>query len=269
MEDQPGKSEVWLTADTAGSVLREQFPEVCDGRIHYLCEGWDSVAYLVSGQWVFRFPKRREVDARLQREVRLLDALVGQLPLPVPQVRWRGQPSPAFPFHFMGYRLLPGSQATEARLPACAHAGAAGDLGRFLTALHGVAVPQVVKLGFGASAEEDHAAVLLNEARHLADRIAPHLPPELREAARSILDGRVTPPPPYAGPWRLIHRDLQAEHILLSPTGAIAGVIDFGDATVGDPAVDFVGFYAWQGPPFREMFWVVMANQPMSCSGNA
>jgi aminoglycoside phosphotransferase (APT) family kinase protein len=149
----------------------------------------------------------------------------------------------------MGYRLLPGTQASETHLPASAQARAARDLGRFLTALHGVALEQVVKLGFSASADEDHAAALLNEARRLSERIGPHLPSELQEAARPILEGRIKPPPPYGGPWRLIHNDLQAEHILLS-SGAVAGVIDFGDAAAGDPAVDFVGFYAWQGPAF-------------------
>jgi aminoglycoside phosphotransferase (APT) family kinase protein len=250
MDDQPWKSEVSLTAEIARAVLREQFPGVCDGPIRHLGEGWDSVAYLVSGQWVFRFPKRRDVETRMQREVRLLDALVGRLPLPVPDVRWRGQPGLAFPFHFMGYRLLPGTQAHETDLPARGHAAAARDLGRFLTALHAVAVPRLVEIGFDAGPENDHATTLFNEARRLTDRVDPYLPPDLREAARAILDGRITPPMRYGGPWRVIHRDLQAEHILLSPDGVVAGVIDFGDATVGDPAVDFVGCYAWQGPAF-------------------
>jgi aminoglycoside 2''-phosphotransferase len=150
----------------------------------------------------------------------------------------------------MGYRLLTGSQAHEMDLPASARPAAARDLGRFLTALHGMPITQVADLGFDASPQNDHAAMLLNEARHLASDIVPHLPPDLRDAAHAILDGRIEPPPRYDGPWRLIHRDLQAEHILLSPTGTIAGVIDFGDAGPGDPAVDFVGCYAWQGPAF-------------------
>lgn len=250
MNHEPWRSEVSLTPEIVRAVLREQSPDLCEGPIQYLHEGWDSIAYRVCDQWVFLFPKRPATDTSLQRQVRLLDALEGRLPLPVPRVRWRGRPSPAFPFHFMGYRLLTGSQAHEMELPAGAKPAAARDLGRFLTALHAVPISQVADLGFDASPQDDHAAKLLNEARHLAGEIAPHVPPDLREAVHAILDGHTMPPPRYGGPWRLIHHDLQAEHILLSPTGAIAGVIDFGDAGIGDPAEDFVGCYVWQGPAF-------------------
>jgi aminoglycoside phosphotransferase (APT) family kinase protein len=43
---------------------------------------------------------------------------------------------------------------------------------------------------------------------------------------------------------RVIHGDLTDDHILLSSTGALAGIIDFADAVLGDPARDFC--YAWR-----------------------
>jgi aminoglycoside 2''-phosphotransferase len=40
----------------------------------------------------------------------------------------------------------------------------------------------------------------------------------------------------------LIHADLGMEHVLVdATTTAVTGVIDFGDACVGDPALDFAG----------------------------
>jgi len=48
----------------------------------------------------------------------------------------------------------------------------------------------------------------------------------------------------------LIHHDLALEHILVTPDGtALAGVIDWGDAAIGDPALDFAGFIAAGCPP--------------------
>jgi aminoglycoside 2''-phosphotransferase len=39
-----------------------------------------------------------------------------------------------------------------------------------------------------------------------------------------------------------VHNDLCAEHVLVdAATGELTGVVDFGDALVGDPVVDFVG----------------------------
>lgn len=37
----------------------------------------------------------------------------------------------------------------------------------------------------------------------------------------------------------LVHADLGPEHILCRPSSEIAGVIDWSDARVGDPALDF------------------------------
>jgi aminoglycoside phosphotransferase (APT) family kinase protein len=62
-----------------------------------------------------------------------------------------------------------------------------------------------------------------------------------------FLDGSVERPPPHAGPCCLTHGDLQADHILLNAEGDICGIIDFGDASVSEPACDYAGLCAWQG----------------------
>ncbi len=47
---------------------------------------------------------------------------------------------------------------------------------------------------------------------------------------------------------RLVHGDLAPEHILCEPDGnAIYGVIDWGDAQLGDPALDFAGLFSLGG----------------------
>jgi aminoglycoside 2''-phosphotransferase len=48
----------------------------------------------------------------------------------------------------------------------------------------------------------------------------------------------------------LIHRDLGIEHVLLEPGGRLAGVIDWGDAAIGDPAIDFAGLLGGLGEAF-------------------
>jgi aminoglycoside phosphotransferase (APT) family kinase protein len=35
----------------------------------------------------------------------------------------------------------------------------------------------------------------------------------------------------------LVHRDLTPEHVLVDARGSVVGLIDFEDATVGDPAI--------------------------------
>ncbi|MCM3337496.1 phosphotransferase [Paenibacillus sp. MER TA 81-3] len=48
--------------------------------------------------------------------------------------------------------------------------------------------------------------------------------------------------------------DFGTSNILIHPeTGALAGVIDFGDSGLGDPALDFAALYAQYGEGFLEM----------------
>jgi aminoglycoside phosphotransferase (APT) family kinase protein len=47
----------------------------------------------------------------------------------------------------------------------------------------------------------------------------------------------------------LIHADLSGEHIYASVDGSLEGIIDWADATIGDPALDFAGMlndYPWR-----------------------
>jgi aminoglycoside phosphotransferase (APT) family kinase protein len=47
-------------------------------------------------------------------------------------------------------------------------------------------------------------------------------------------------PPPYAGELHFVHNDIATEHIFVDPeTGRLVGLLDFGDAVFGDPAIDF------------------------------
>ncbi len=55
-------------------------------------------------------------------------------------------------------------------------------------------------------------------------------------------------PPDYSGERKQVHADLLADHILVDPrTFAPTGIIDWGDATAGDPSGDFVGIWMWGG----------------------
>jgi aminoglycoside phosphotransferase (APT) family kinase protein len=47
-----------------------------------------------------------------------------------------------------------------------------------------------------------------------------------------------------------VHGDLFDEHLLLDDAGCVSGIIDWGDACLADPALDFAGLYAWLGEEF-------------------
>lgn len=155
------------------------------------------------------------------REARLLAVVAAKVSVPVPVVRFADDGNGV-----LAYPLLPGRPLLGRPAPG----GLAHRLGRFLRELHAI----------------DPAAV---DGLVPVEDIAPGgWLPDLDGPAGllRVLHGTVPPP---ATRRVLAHADLGAEHIL-EQAGDITGVIDWSDAAVTDPALDFARLYRDFGPRF-------------------
>jgi aminoglycoside phosphotransferase (APT) family kinase protein len=245
----PWESEFDLGTQTARALIESQFPSLMIVSLRYLHEGWDSAAFLVNEEWVFRFPKRRERQAWLASEVAMLQLLgTRRLELSIPAPVYLGKPSSLFPCGFMGYRLLAGRQGDEVDLKEVDREVSARRLGEFLGVLHSIDVKEAESLG--ARRYEFTTQELLEKLKKTRETLWPALSEELREACRPFLEGTLAVPALAKRPPCLVHGDLADEHLLLDELGRITGVIDWGDACLSDPAVDFSGLYAWLGEAF-------------------
>lgn len=245
--DQPWRADHRLDAVQAAALIAEQFPEFASARAELLGEGWDGVVFLVDGEWAFRFPKRADVVPFHERERALLDALAPRLSLPVPVVRHVGRPSPAFPLRYSGYRLIPGVSADVAPEPADV-AAVGAEFGRFLAELHAFPCDEARALGFTERQADPQWTRLRDAARAGLVAAATAAGDDFARRCRAVVDDESLVPAPYEGAPRLLHGDLGVEHLLVSADGArAAGVIDWADAHLGDPAGDFDGLWQWAG----------------------
>ncbi len=234
-----------MNADLAAALIAAQFPELAGADVLPLGEGYDSQAFEVAGRWIFRFPKRADVAASLARESALLAQLAPRLPLAVPDFRFLGHPGRTYPHPFVGFEKLQGTIGLEIEPSALPVAIVGATLGRFLRELHGFAEAEARSLGV---VRDDSLATSARRDEALAD---------LQIASAEVDSGELarwrkclaTPPPACEAPVCLVHNDLAAEHILLDASGRPTGVIDWGDAAFGDPAVDFAGLMHWAGEP--------------------
>ncbi|AYF74014.1 aminoglycoside phosphotransferase [Nocardia yunnanensis] len=195
--------------------------------------GWDTSATLLDGSWVERRPRRPEVEAQLLRETRLLPWLAPRLPLPVPIPAVVGE-SPLV----LRHTLVPGEPIDA----YTAENGAA--LGRFLRALHATPPGEALALGLPA-AEHTHRERDYAIARCRAEVLA-LLPDSLIAPALELFDAILAAPADT-----VVHADLGPDHVL-AVAGRISGVIDFGDAHLGDPAADFGWALSDTAPEFAD-----------------
>ncbi len=231
--------------------VRAQFPEVECEETRLLSQGCDFWPFEIDGRWVFRFPRGDEEEALLLKEFNLLDYIAADAPLPVPKYCFRGKATDGFPRRFGGYEKLPGEPGMslhppEAKLDELAH-----DLGRFLNWLHGFDVDRALTIGVPRTSPDQTPASTREWAMRDLPNLDGVLPPSVLEACSGFLNDRGRLPPDYDGPPRLLHGDYDADHILMDPaTYRAAGIIDWGDACIGDPAWDFARVWAWQGDDF-------------------
>ena len=230
-----------MSADTIAS----QFPELAPVRAQYLGEGCDSTAFLVNDTWVFRFPKSAAVEQQLAMEARLLPVLADRLPLPIPRFRYHGRPGQHFPRRFAGYPKLAGVPAIGFQ-PGAVRVEELARLGLFLARLHQTDLDVAGRCGVPVENLEgdldDLRTDALNGLAHTAriDHDAPV------ERWRRFLEQ--PPDIPSRETLVLAHNDLAAEHILVDrEAGRITGVIDWSDAAITRPEVDFAGLFHWGG----------------------
>lgn len=117
-------------------------------------------------------------------------------------------------------------------------------MGKFLVALHHSPVPDAVGHGL-VSAEETRHERVATLGRFRKD-VVPLVPTSDRAAALAILDAAQDFPADT-----VVHGDLGPEHILTDGEH-LTGVIDFGDAHVGDTAIDLAWMLYGTPPEFAE-----------------
>jgi aminoglycoside phosphotransferase (APT) family kinase protein len=245
-----GLEDTQTDATKVAAIIHPQFPEICLSNVKLLGEGCDSWAFEVSQRWVFRFPKRADVDEQLLVEFRIVPVLATQSPLPLPTFCFLGQPSAVFPFHFAGYPKLPGVPAIQVDPQLMPFERWAPTMGRFLSWLHRFPASEARRLGV----QHQNVAELIQEVR--ADALDDF--DVLRQVACSAPVERwkeffVNGPQPLISPRLtpvIAHRDLAAEHVLCDLTArAITGIIDWTEIAVTDRCVDFAGAFHWGGEP--------------------
>jgi aminoglycoside phosphotransferase (APT) family kinase protein len=176
-------------------------------------DGFDFHVVVLDDTWVIRVPRRPACAAALAVEARLLPALAPALPVAVPRFE-----------HANGlavYRLIDGTPLRDEE----------AGVREFLDALHAFD-PREVPVPHPAWVE-----TYANHCDEFRRLVLPALDRDERPRAEALfaeVDTLVGFEPV------LTHSDLGPEH-LLCRGGRLVGVIDWGDARVGDPALD----YAW------------------------
>lgn len=229
--------EIEINEKIVSALITEQF-NIIIRSIRLIGQGFDNYAYLINGDLIFRFPRRKISDLLLSSEATILPYIGKLLDFPISYPRYFGKASDLFPHQFLGYPFMKGSSICDQILPPFDNEKFAKDFALALKKLHSIQIHENHLEGYNDTWRLDVDNRILRLKTYLDQykdifvkagfdtNMILNLIKKLPELKLS------TEAKSY------VHGDLYSKHILIDEHNIFAGIIDWGDVHVGNPAID-------------------------------
>ena len=232
--------------------IRELFPALTIDSISIDNSGLLNDVVVVNGELVFRFAKTDFGYTDPLAEAKVLRFLRNYITLQIPEPFYESN-------ELLAYRRIPGETLRRdllMRLAETDQQAVAEQLARFLKELHGI------PLGDASDHEIPMADALMKYEgwvkvfQRIQEKVFPLLLPHVREWVTEHFESHLSDKRNFEYELRMVDTDLPPYHILFDKQ-RISGIIDFGSAGLGDPAIDLGVIIYNYGESFLDRFYHV------------
>lgn len=236
------------------SRIRKLAPELRIESLSLNREGLMNDIVIVNGEIVFRFPKHEYSFKHLKTEAKLLRWLRNYISLEIPQPLYESADA-------LAYRLIPGVTLRRdllMRLPEDDQQALADQLAQFFKELHTVPVGEISDFEIPMADALMKYEGWVNAYRRIREKVFPHLLPHLREWAEEHFETHLADKANFEYELKMADTDIPPYHIMYDKQKKrINGIIDFGCAGLGDPAIDFGVIIYNYGESFMNRFYKI------------
>lgn len=231
--------------------IQNDYPSFTIESMQYLSSGYDSEAYIVNEDVIFKFPKHGKAAVNLYKEAHVLLEIRDRLPIKVPEVKFLGKAENEGAMAFVGYEKLTGEQMTPELIDSLSEERMdelAQEIAAFFKALHSINLKSPID-----GLPLDKKAKASKEFEVIKSVAFPVVSEEIREQITMIYACILTTI--YREPSCLVHNDFGASNIFFDrQTNKLCGIIDFGDIAIYDKDIDFVCLLQSQEEGFDQAF---------------
>lgn len=226
----PGRmhaDEVEVDEALVRRLLAAQMPELAD-RPLAVVEQWgtDNGIWRLGDDLVVRFPRIGWATGQIGREATWLPRLAPHLPVAVPEPVAVGEPGHGYPYRWAVHRWIPGVGASLDRFgDPVTFALDLADVVRALQAVPTTGAPSARNRARPLCEYDEATRRAIDGAGHLVDA----------EAATAVWEEALAAAP-HEGPPVWVHGDLEGNCLVRDRR--LCGLVDWGSACAGDPAVD-------------------------------
>lgn len=208
------------------------FPDIRIGSSELISSGWDNYILLVNGRIAFKFPRTESHSRYLEKEINVLQE-IRDCPVRVPDYRYISGSGSGM---FVGYDFISGDPMNSVNSLSDTMIM---QLTEFLNYLRSVS-PSLI--GKGKLRDSDYSA-LRDKYRQMYRDVIRNYTGILDQHILNMIEAEFRKYLAHPSPGfetSLAHGDLYRGNVVIdSKIGRVNGVIDWGDCSIGDPAVDF------------------------------
>lgn len=234
------------------AILQKNHPNLQENQIQWFDNGWDHVIAVVNETTAYRFPRREDYVKKLPIETTFTELIINQLPLPIPRLELRHDNN----FVYAIYPFLEGEPLSRdlfAALDHEKHNTLAQQLGDFITSLHSFPVDKALHLGIQ---QVDSIESWKSRFERIKTLVYPIIDSKEQMWIETLFNNYFNIVQEIPFDEVVVHGDIAPEHILFDmKTHTIAGIIDFGDVSISDPAFDFFHLSYFYGEDFLKQVY--------------
>lgn len=234
--------------------VRRLAPEVTVSSIAVNRDGLLNDVVIVNNELVFRFPKHEYGFKHLKDEASILRLLRDYVALDIPSPLYETDDC-------LAYRLIPGETLRRdllMRLPEGDRQAVADQLAQFLKELHGVPVGEVTDFEIPMADALMKYEGWVKAYESIREKVFPLLMPHVRDWVTEHFESHLAERSNFEYELKMVDTDLPPYHIMFDRRRKrVNGVIDFGCAGLGDPAIDFGVIIYHYGESFMDRLYGV------------
>ncbi|HEY0319861.1 MAG TPA: phosphotransferase [Pyrinomonadaceae bacterium] len=232
--------------------IREIAPDVVVGSMRLNQEGLLNDVVIVNDELVFRFVKREQNYKYLKDEAALLHLLKDYITLPIPSPFYESEDC-------LAYRMIPGETLRRDLLLRMAEddqQAIADQLAQFFRELHNFPVTDVKGFKIPSADALMKYEGWVNAYERIREKVFPLLLPHLRDWATEHFESHLADRSNFEYKLKLVDTDIPPYHIMFDrELRRVSGIIDFGCAGMGDPAIDLGVITYNYGESFLQRFY--------------
>lgn len=230
-------------------LITSQYPDYEVTSIASLGSGYDSDAYLINDEYVFKFPRHELAARNLYKEAKVLLEIRDQLPIKVPAILFTSEEGNTM--KFVGYEKIEGTEITPEifnGLDETVKDRLAKELANFFKVLHNIQLKTSIE-----GLEIDKKEKCRKEYEAVKAAAYPKLNEYVRKQIDTIYENILNCDFTYTK--SLVHNDFGASNVFFdTATNKICGIVDFGDIAIYDRDIDFICLLHTQEEGFDQKF---------------